>query len=161
MTVLAIRIFPDHRVTWMWHLLMHLLLQLATSSSKSLPNYGENSNQPKRLLFPNCDYGQWKDFYEVCIQFSTQQKWYSSIYIGRMVVLGKLVDSVSINPALSKIKLLRWFIVCQEVAMVPGVGTYYTNHIACVIMCYNHAINPELHSYIACSIATFSNYTLN
>ena len=30
---------------------------VATSSSESLPNDGENPNQPKRLLFSKCDSG--------------------------------------------------------------------------------------------------------
>ena len=30
---------------------------VATSSSESLPNDGEKPNQPKRFLFPKCDYG--------------------------------------------------------------------------------------------------------
>ena len=29
---------------------------VTTSSSESLPNDGERSNEPKRLLFPKCDY---------------------------------------------------------------------------------------------------------
>ena len=33
-----------------------------------------------------------------------------------------LVDSVSINPVLSTIKLLRWFIVCQEEDVMPDVA---------------------------------------
>ena len=45
-----------------------------------------------------------------------------------MVILGKLVDSVSINPVLCTIKLLKLFIVYQESAMMPDVGTtYYLN----------------------------------
>ena len=51
---------------------------VATSSSESLPNDVEKPNQPKRLLFPKynrgCDYGGIEGFYEVCIQFSTQQR---------------------------------------------------------------------------------------
>ena len=31
---------------------------VATSSSESLSNDGEKCNQPKRLLFPKCDYGR-------------------------------------------------------------------------------------------------------
>ena len=34
---------------------------------------------------------------------------HKKIYTERMIVLGKLVYSVSINPVLSTIKLLRWF----------------------------------------------------
>ena len=56
--------------------------------------------------------------WSTCVQFSTQQKWYSSIYMGRMVIL---VDSVSINPVLPTIKLWKWFIVCQEAAVIPSV----------------------------------------
>ena len=41
----------------------------------------------------------------------------------RKTILGKLVHSVSINPVLSTIKLLRWFIICQEAAIM----TYYPN----------------------------------
>ena len=48
---------------------------VATLSSESLPNDGEKPNQLKRLLFPKYDYGGCKT--EACIQFSTQQKWYS------------------------------------------------------------------------------------
>ena len=48
-----------------------------------------------------------------------------------MVILGKLVHSISINPVLSTIKLLRWFIVCQEVTMTPDIGiANYTIQIA-------------------------------
>ena len=57
--------------------------------------------------------------WSTCVQFSTQQKWYLSIYAGRMVIL---VDSVSINPVLPTIKLLKWFIVCQEAAVIPSVA---------------------------------------
>ena len=35
---------------------------------------------------------------------------------------GKPVHSVSINPILSTIKLLRWFIVCQQVTMMLDAG---------------------------------------
>ena len=45
-----------------------------------------------------------------------------------MVVIGKLVHSVRINPVLSTIKLLRLVIVCQEAAMMPYIGTYYLNY---------------------------------
>ena len=31
---------------------------VATLSSQSLPNDGKNANQPKRFLFPKCDYGK-------------------------------------------------------------------------------------------------------
>ena len=31
---------------------------VVTSSSESLPNDGEKSNQPKRFLFQKCDYGK-------------------------------------------------------------------------------------------------------
>ena len=51
-----------------------------------------------------------------------------------MVILGKLLHSVSINPVLSTIKQLRWFIVCQEVAMtsamMPDIGKLSTIWIA-------------------------------
>ena len=39
-----------------------------------------------------------------------------------MVILGKLVHSVSINAVLFTVKLLRWFIVCQETAVTPDVA---------------------------------------
>ena len=35
----------------------------------------------------------------------------------------QLVDSVSINPVLSIINVLRSFTVSQEVAVMPGTGT--------------------------------------
>ena len=38
---------------------------VATSSSESLANDGEKHNQPKRLLFTKCDYGQ------ISIQFNS------------------------------------------------------------------------------------------
>ena len=47
----------------------------------------------------------------------------------KMVIPGNLVADVlccvSINPVLSTIKLSRWFIVFQEVAEMPDIGTYY------------------------------------
>ena len=42
-----------------------------------------------------------------------------------MVFQENLVHSVSINPVLSTINLLMWFIVYQEVAKMPDIGTYY------------------------------------
>ena len=72
---------------------------VATSSSESLPNDGENPNQPKRPLFPKWDQLQ------PC-QRSAKVVIHKSQYTGRMVVLRKLVDSVSIKPVLSTIKLL-------------------------------------------------------
>ena len=38
-----------------------------------------------------------------------------------MIILGKPVYSVSINPVISMIKLLRWVIVCQEAAVMPDM----------------------------------------
>ena len=54
---------------------------------------------------------------------------YQLIYTERMVILGKLVDSVSIkfsslyNQAVEVI-----YTVCQEAAVAPGVGFYYPNY---------------------------------
>ena len=41
-----------------------------------------------------------------------------------------LAVSVSINPVFSTIKLLRWFIICQEVAVMPDIGTVLAIQIA-------------------------------
>ena len=94
---------------------------IATSSSESLPNDGEKPNQLKRLLFLKCDYGRIK-FPSVKLAFTLgpdQQKWYSLIYTVRMVILGKLVDSVSIYPVLSAIKLFSEVICnCQEMVVM-------------------------------------------
>ena len=43
---------------------------VATSSSESLSNNGEKPNQPKRSLFPECDYGKISVKYEVICAFS-------------------------------------------------------------------------------------------
>ena len=51
-----------------------------------------------------------------------------------MVILGKLLDSVSVNPVLSTVKLLMGFIALYNQAveakkrcMKPDIGTYYLN----------------------------------
>ena len=43
---------------------------VATSSSESLSNNGEKPNQPKRSLFPECDYGKVSMKHEVICAFS-------------------------------------------------------------------------------------------
>ena len=48
---------------------------VTTSSLESLLNDSEKPNQPKRFLFPKCDYGK-ISVKPVHIQFSNQQKWY-------------------------------------------------------------------------------------
>ena len=104
---------PNHQII-MWHECdiyygsssVTIGYVIAASSSESLLNDCEKPNQSKKLLFLKYDL-IWLNFLEACIQISTQQKWYSLIYTGRMVVLGKLLDSLSINPVLSTIKLLK------------------------------------------------------
>ena len=72
-----------------------------------------------------------KDFCEAWILALSRLKWFLQTYTGRMVILEKLVHSVTINP--STIKQLRRFIVCQEAAVIPDVGIYsigqYTGNI--------------------------------
>ena len=48
---------------------------VTTLSLESLPNDSEKPNQPKRLLFPKCNYDK-ISVKPVRIQFSTQVKWY-------------------------------------------------------------------------------------
>ena len=72
----------------------------------------------KRLSFPKCGCGK-ISVNRTCVKFNlalSRSNIHKSI-TGRMVVL---VDSVSINPVLSTIKLLRWFIICQEAAVMPA-----------------------------------------
>ena len=47
---------------------------VTTSSLEFLPNDSEKPNQPKRLLFPKCNYGK-ISVKPAPIQFSTQLKW--------------------------------------------------------------------------------------
>ena len=58
------------------------------------------------------------------VHFSTQQKWYYKPILEGWLFWAKLVHSVSINPALSTIKLLRGYIVCQDVAVIPNLRRY-------------------------------------
>ena len=46
---------------------------LTTSSLESLPNDSEKPNQPKRLLFPKCNYGK-ISVKTACIQYSIKHK---------------------------------------------------------------------------------------
>ena len=73
---------------------------------ESLPNNGEKVQSAKRVLSPKCNYGK-ISVKCACILVLSGSGIQLYIYTGRMVVLGKLVHSVSINPVLSTIKLLR------------------------------------------------------
>ena len=79
MTVLTIRIFPDHCVVAMNVKSTHIPTtavncSVATSSSESLPNDGEKLNQSKKPLFLKWDSGREILSCKACIQSSSQQK---------------------------------------------------------------------------------------
>ena len=73
---------------------------IATSSSESFPIDVEKPNQRKRFCFRNAIMVI-KISIKLSMHFSTQQKCYLQNHTGRMIVLGKLVNSVSINPVYS------------------------------------------------------------
>ena len=80
---------------------------VATASSESLSNDGEKPNQPKRFLFTKCDYGHkisMKHAFSLALHRSGIHK---SILEGWSFWEVCMVDSVTINPVLSIIKLLR------------------------------------------------------
>ena len=63
---------PDYQII-VWHELTSttaVSYSVATSSSESLSNNGEKPNQPKRSLFPECDYGEISVKHEVIYAFS-------------------------------------------------------------------------------------------
>ena len=105
LTVLTIRIFPD-RVAWMWHLLVHLLLQLAVYQNLCQMMVKSPINQ-RDFHFRNAISYSRKIFMEHA--FSLALSRINSVATGRMVILGKLVNSVSINPFLSTTNLWKWF----------------------------------------------------
>ena len=81
-------IFPDHQSCGMnvtstrASTIAVASCSVATLLSESLPNDGERPNKPKKFCFRNAIMevrflGIESDFHEACMQFSTQQKWYS------------------------------------------------------------------------------------
>ena len=118
MTIQTIRILPDYCVAWMWHLLLQLAVQLLLHHQNLCQMMVKNPTSSTGFCFRNAIMVR----FPWSVHFSTQQKWYSCINTGRMVILGKLVHPVSINPVFSTIKLLRWFTVCQEASLKPDIG---------------------------------------
>ena len=132
-----IRIFPDYRLAWMLHLLWQFERRSWLFSTHTyfivriFVKWLRKAQSAKETFVSEMWFNvvkfPWSRVHQgtrpcTCqrprkpcdtqvFQFSgTQQKWYSWIHTGMMVVLGKLLDSVSINPVLSTIKLFRWFV---------------------------------------------------
>ena len=106
--VQIIRIFLDYRVACVTSTTTDNY-SVATLSPESLLNDCEKPNQPKKLLFLKCDL-IWLNFRAAYI------RQFSGMHSAEVVFMNpyrkhgrsrKLLDSVSINPVLSTIKLLR------------------------------------------------------